>query len=384
MLDLQHGILLVTGDQTHQENYAEAFAADPRARIIAVTDEKDVSKRRRTLNERLARRFKVPYIADLDEALKRKDVHAVSICAPPERRGRIAVRCAQAGKHLYLDKSLVPRLEEADALVEAVKKSGVKTHMFTLTTQPWAIQAREVVQSGALGKLVALHADAFFAKGKTGTAKLGTPRKEEYPPARHQLQDAKREWDNVGVYPITLIHWLTGKKFHSIYGVTGNYFFREHQKRDVEDFGLLNGTLQGGLPVSICAGRFGWTTHPAGGFNRITLVGSERTIVVDANRPRLEVYTDAPPWSPPKRHAEDPMGFWSSTQKESGVKPKQTWVSAGDPPANDASVFLDVLEGKRPSEMSVTQAAHAAEVLLGTYLSAKTGEVVTLPLKRGS
>ena len=53
------------------------------------------------------------------------------------------------------------------------------------------------------------------------------------------MVEAKRELDNVGVYPITLVRWLTGKKFRTVYGVTGNYFFQEHQKHNVEDFGLL-------------------------------------------------------------------------------------------------------------------------------------------------
>jgi predicted dehydrogenase len=382
MARAKYGILLVTGDHTHQENYAAALAADERTRIVAVTDEADVSKQRRMLNERMARRFKVPYIADLNEALARKDVQVVSICTPPARRGRVGLRCAEAGKHLYLDKSLAPRIEQADALVAAVKKAGVKTQMFTLTTQPWAHQAREMVRRGSLGKLQAIHADAFFAKGQNGTAKLGTPRKEEFPPERHQLQDAKREWDNVGVYPITLIAWLTGRKFHSLYGVTGNYFFREHQKRDVEDFGLLNGTLEGGLPITICGGRFGWTTHPAGGVNRVMLVGTERTVIVDANRPRLEVYSDAPPWTPPRRHPEDPMGFWSSTQAESGVKPKTTWTSFQPPASSDASAFLDCLDAGKDGEVSVVEAAHATEVIVATYLSAHKREVVTLPLPR--
>ena len=65
------------------------------------------------------------------------------------------------------------------------------------------------------------------------------------------LADAKREWDNVGVYPVTLVRWLTGRPFRSVLGVTANYFFAEHQKRDVEDFGVLSGTLEGGLPVTI-------------------------------------------------------------------------------------------------------------------------------------
>src|SRR5262249_13217019 len=160
-------------------------------------------------NEQLAAALGVPYLPDLNQALARKDVQVVSICAPPERRGRIAVRCAEAGKHLYLDKSLAPRLAEVDAIVQAVRKAGVKSHMFTMTTQPWVGAAKRLVDSGRLGKLLAIHADAFFAKGKTGTARLG-PREEEYPPERHQLVEAKREFDNVGVYPLTLIRWLTG------------------------------------------------------------------------------------------------------------------------------------------------------------------------------
>ena len=382
MADPKYGVLLVAGSHTHQENYAAAFAADPRCRLVGVSDEKDVDRRRRQLNERLAKHLKIPHIADLAEALARKDVNLVSVCAPPDRRGRIAVRCAQAGKDLYLDKSLAPKLAEADALMAAVKKAGVKSHMFCFISAPWAIQAKRIVAAGQLGQLLAVHADAFFAKGKTGTAALGSPRQEEYPPERHQLVEAKREFDNIGVYPITLTTWLTGKKFQSVWGRTGNYFFQEHQKANVEDFGLLAGTLEGGLPVTIAAGRYGWTSHPAAGANRIMLVGSERTIVVDANRPRLEVYTDEPPWAPPPVNAEDPMAFWSSTQEEVGAKPKRTWAPAGPAPRSDAAYFLDRLDAGQDSEMSVVEAAHAAEVLLATYQSAATGEVVRLPMRR--
>src|SRR5262249_34502718 len=123
-----YGILLVSGRHTHQEDYAQAFAADPRCRLIAVTDEADVDPQRRAWNEQLAAGHGLPCVADLADALWRPDVDVASICAPPERRGRIALRCAAAGKHLYLDKSLTPRLAEADALLAAVQKAGVRSH----------------------------------------------------------------------------------------------------------------------------------------------------------------------------------------------------------------------------------------------------------------
>jgi predicted dehydrogenase len=382
MSEPKYGVLLVTGSHTHQENYAAAFAADQRCKLIAVTDEANIDPKRRALNERLARALGVPYVADLDKALEQKEVNVVSICAPPERRGRIIVRCAKAGKHLYLDKSLCPKLKEADAIVAAVRRAAVRSHMFSFITQPWAREAKKLLEANRLGKLQAIHADVFFAKGPLGTAKLGAPRKEEYPPERHQLIEAKRELDNVGVYPITLVRWLTGKKFRSVLGVTANYFFQEHQKHNVEDFGLLSATLEDGLPVTISAGRYGWTTHPAGGINRLTLVGSERTAVIDANRPRLEVYTDEPPWTPPNVNPADPMGFWSSTQEEVHVRPKRVWVPAAPAGPSDASYFLDCLDANRDSDINAAEAALATEVLLAAYRSAATGEVVTLPLPR--
>jgi len=382
MRDRPFGILCVTGDQTHQENYAAAFAADPRARIVAVSDERDVDRRRRELNERMAARLRVPYIADLDEALARADVEVCCICAPPERRGRIALRCAAARKHLYLDKSLVPSLREADALVEAVRAAGVRSHMFSMITQPWAAAARDLVATGRLGRLAGIHADFFFGKGRPGTAALGRRRKEEFPPRNHQLAGAKRELDNVGVYPITLARWLTGKRFQTVHAITGNYFFASYQKFDVEDFGLITARLQDGTPVTIAAGRFGWTSHPAGGVTRLVLAGSERTAVVDANRPRLEVYCDEPPWVPPEPDPEAPMTFWQSTADRSGARPKRTWVPALPAARSDASYFLDCLEQGRESELPVAEAAHAAEVLVAAYASAARAEVVTLPLPR--
>lgn len=376
----RYGILLVTGNHTHQENYAAAFAADKRCRIVAVTDEPNVDRRRRDLNERLAKVHNAPYIADLAKALARKDVDVVSVCAEPERRGRIAIQCARARKHLYLDKSLVPRLQEADDLVAAVKKAGVKSHMFSFISQPWARSAKSQLKS--LGRLRAIHAETFFAKGRPGTARLGSRRKEEYPPARHQLIEAKREFDNVGVYPITMIRWLTGQRFRTVLGLTANYFFQEHQKNNVEDFGLASCTLEDGVPVTIAGGRYGWTSHPAAGVNRLYLMGTERTLLVDMNSPRLEVYTDETPWTVPNVHPQDPMAFWSSTQDEVHARPKRTWLPFGPVAQSDAAYFLDRLDANQDSELNIAEAALATEVLLATYRSAATREVVNLPLAR--
>lgn len=378
----RYGVLLVTGSHTHQEAYAAAFAADRRCRLIALTDEANVDRRRRDLNERLAKTLGVPYVPDLDKALGNKEVNIVCNCAPPERRGRITVRCAQARKHLYLDKSLTPQLREADDVMTAVQKAAVKSHMFSSISQPWARAAKRLIDGKQLGTLLAIHADTFFAKGRIGAATLGQRRREEYPPQRHQLVEAKREMDNCGVYPISLLRWLTGRRYRSIYCVTGNYFFQEHQKHNVEDFGIISATMDDGLPVTIGSGRYGWTSHPALGTNRVVLVGSEQTLVVDANRPRLQVFTDDTPWTPPNTHKEDPMGFWRSTMQEVHLRPKTAWAFFDASAQTDAAYFLDRLDANRDSEINAAEAALSTEVLVAAYRSASTREVVTLPLAR--
>jgi predicted dehydrogenase len=372
-----YGVLLVSGAQTHQELYAPAFAADPRSRLVAVTDETDVSARRRDLNECFGRSLGLPYLPDLAGAVARNDVQIVSICAPPERRARIAIRCAEAGKHLYLDKPLAPTQADADAVVAAVRRAGVRSQMFTFVTTPWARRAKRLLRENGCGRLLAVHADTFFAKGHAGTATVRR-RREEYPPTRHQLTDAKRELDNIGVYPVALLHWLTGQSFRSVLGLTGNYFFAEHQRHDVEDFGFLAGRLEDGTPVTVACGRCGWHSHPAGGVNRVVLVGTERTVIVDANRPRLEMYTDEPPWTAPPAHPEDPMAFWQSTQEEVGARPKRTWLPIAPPGPEDVASFLDALDAGRDGEVNAGDAARVTKVLLAGYRSAASGDVVRL------
>jgi predicted dehydrogenase len=381
--DARYGILLVTGGRTHQENYAAAFAADPRCRLVGLSDESNVPAVRRELNERLARELGIAYLPDIDAALRRRDVHVVSICAEPERRARIAIAAARAGKHLYLDKSLCPRLSDADAIVAAVRQAGVRSHMFSSIPQSWARRAKALLESDTLGELRAIHADAFFAKGKAGTATPGRRREPDAPaPESFQSIQAKRELDNVGVYPISLVRWLAAREYRTVFAVTGNYFFAEYQRHHVEDFAVLAATLDGDIHVTISAGRVGWTSHPAAGVNRVVLVGSKGMAVADQNAPRVEVACDETPWVPPPVNPNDPMGFWKSTQDEVHTQPKRTWLPLGSAGPSDAGYFLDRLDQDLDSEITAADAAVATEVILAAYRSAATGALVRLPLPR--
>ncbi len=377
-----YGVLLVAGEHTHQPGYAEAFLADGRGKLIGVADEADVSPARQQLNQRFAEHWGIPVLPRLDEALRRDDVHIVSVCAEPYRRGRIIAAAARAGKHLYLDKPLAATLEDVAAIVDAVRETGVVAHMFSQVHFDPAQRARALVESGQLGELVAVHCDLCFAKGHGGTADLSQPRRETAVPTRFELPDAKRELTNVGVYAVTLLLWLLGRDVRRVHATTSNFFFAEHQTRDMEDFGQMLLELEGGLTATVTAGRAGWRSHPSGGIHRVCLVGTQGSVTIDAHRPRVEVWADIEPWQAPPRDPEDPLGMWFA-RPDSPYLPreKNSWVL---PTAanwrTDVAHFLDCVEHGRASEVPLEIAAYSTEILLAGYRSAATGQPVELPL----
>jgi predicted dehydrogenase len=367
--------------------YAAAFAAHPLCHLVAVADEPDIPEMRAELNRELASEHGIPYIPDLGQALARPDVQIVSATPDVERRGRVAVRCLSAGKHLYLDKPLAGSLEEADAIVAAADSSGLRTHMYSFNQAGWAQEAKRAVSEGRIGELKAVHAEVLFAKGKAGTVPKGTVRQEKESVERFTFVEAKREMFDIGYYSVALIHWLSGRETKSVSCITGNYVHAEHARVDVEDFGALALTLDGGITATALGGRIGWSSHPKGGPQRVVLIGSERTLTFDAWSPRIEVYNDEPDFTPPPVDPLDPMGMWAATSPEFSPPPKRRWAGLEEDraiAAKDVAAFVDCIEQGRESELNAGFAAKVVEVILAGYRSAARGEPVTLPLPRGA
>ena len=378
-----YGLLLVSGDHTHQPGYAESLVADKRCKLIGLTDETEVTPRRRRLNWQMAKRLEIPFLPDLQAALRRDDVHIVSICAEPIRRGKIIVQAVEAKKHVYLDKPLAASLSDVDAILATTRNNGVVANMWSLVRSDMAMRMREVVQSGQLGDLIAFHADLCFAKGLGGMAQLDKPRIETPIPKRYELVDSKRELSNVGVYPLVTLLWLTGKRVRRVCATTGNYFFKEHQANDMEDFGQMLLELDDGMIASISAGRTGWRSYPSYGMDRVHLIGTKAAVTFDAHSPRVNVWADVEPWMAPEHDSEDPMGMWGGPKDARfEPKPKLDWITASDAGSSDAKYFLDCVEQGRQSDVYVDLAGQTTEILLAAYRSATTGKAVMVPLPR--
>ncbi len=62
---------------------------------------------------------------DFDELLSTEDVDAVDICTPPWTHAELAIKAAEAGKHILCEKPIAPSLEDADEMIAAAAAAGV-------------------------------------------------------------------------------------------------------------------------------------------------------------------------------------------------------------------------------------------------------------------
>lgn len=104
--------------------------------------------------KRRADRLGVPdALTDLDAALDRPDVHAVTIATPPSTHAEIAIAAARAGKHVLCEKPFAMSAAEAEAMLEAATTAGV-THLVAHEFR-WAVDRATVgraITSGAIGE----------------------------------------------------------------------------------------------------------------------------------------------------------------------------------------------------------------------------------------
>jgi predicted dehydrogenase len=98
---------------------------------------------------------KAQVIKEWEKAVTSKDVDAVFIATPDFWHAPMAIRAAQAGKHVYVEKALCRTLAEAKGIRKAVRDNKVVLQLgHHQNSDPYFMKAREIYRSGQLGKTV--------------------------------------------------------------------------------------------------------------------------------------------------------------------------------------------------------------------------------------
>jgi predicted dehydrogenase len=131
-----------------REIHAASLAEHENAELVGVWG-RDLAKAKA-----LGAQFEVQGYDDLDALLAQVD--AVSLSLPPDVQVPLAIRAAEAGKHLLLEKPIALTVEDADRLVAAVGDNNVAsvvffTFRFQEATATWLAQAARTKLAGGAG-----------------------------------------------------------------------------------------------------------------------------------------------------------------------------------------------------------------------------------------
>ena len=281
---------------------ARAVEAHPRFQLVAVCDDADVPAWVHERHEMFAEEFDLPCVRDLDEAIVRFQPDLAVISSEAERHCALAVRAAERGLHVIVDKPLSTSLAECDRLVQAVGAAGVRCLVWNRNHLPALQQAREAVQSGRLGQLKTLHCDFYFSKD-AGPPK-GSRTADDPPINWLERQIAAHadgsdggvgvapmgELEVEGIYPLAYLRMLTGQTVRRVFARTTSHFHQAHVDNDVDDLATVTLEMDNDVVGSLCIGRIGASSHPDIGEIKLHLMGTKGSMVINESRPEVAIY----------------------------------------------------------------------------------------------
>jgi predicted dehydrogenase len=143
------------GSNGHQLK-AEKLAGSSQARLVAVA-----AVRQSALAESVRR------YTTLDELIADPDVQLISLCSPRRAdQARDAIRCLEAGKHVYAEKPSALTEGELDQILAAAERAGKEFHEMAGTAfAPNYAAMRRLVHAGAVGEVIQVFVQKSYRYG---------------------------------------------------------------------------------------------------------------------------------------------------------------------------------------------------------------------------
>jgi len=153
-----------------------------------------------------AREFDIPTAyGSYEQLLQDAAVDAIYVPLPNGLHAAWCIRAIEAGKHVLCEKPLAPTAADVRAMFDAARRHSVTlVEGFPYRSQPQTLKLKELADSGAVGRLVSIHAAFGFT--------LTDPGNIRFDPGLGggSLMD-------VGTYPVSLVRLLSGERPTRVY-----------------------------------------------------------------------------------------------------------------------------------------------------------------------
>lgn len=332
------------------KTHALSLAEIPEAGFVACCDGD------RSRAQAMADQYGVPLVYDdANEMLTSGTVDAVLICTPHPSHAPLVVAAAEAGVHVLCEKPLTISIAEADRMVAAADKAGIKFGgIFQRRFWPGAQRIRKAIDDGKLGKLT------------LGECSVRIWRPREYfaadPWRGKWATEGGGALMNQAVHAIDHFQWFMGPAVE----VVGRYATLKHGDYiDVEDTAVATVVFANGALGTIQAAT---TFNPNFGF-RVAVHGDSGATVsvwekLEGQQGVNDVWTIA--------GEEEQRASWELEDENQPGFPRFHTLQIQD--------FLQaVLEDREPA-VTGAESRKSLEIILAIYESSRTGQPVRLPM----
>ena len=302
-----------------------------------------------------AEKHKIPkYFTELDEMLALEEIDMVIIGAPNHVHCEITLKAAKAGKHVVVEKPFCLNLKEADLMIDACKKAGVKLmYAEELCFTPKYVRLKGLLDEGALGKPVLLKQSE----------------KHDGPHAPH-FWDVERSGGGVtmdmGCHAFQFFRWLNGNNpVKSVYAQMSTTVHTDKTRGD--DNGIIILEFENGVTAMA---EESWT-KPGGMDDRAEIHGTEGVAYADVLQGNsIQTYSNKGVGYAVEK-AGNTVG-WSYTMYE------ENW-NYGFP--QEMEHFVDCVRHDKEPLVTGEDGRAVMEIIFAAYESAGTGKKVELPFR---
>ncbi|HET9150616.1 MAG TPA: Gfo/Idh/MocA family oxidoreductase [Gemmatimonadales bacterium] len=287
----------------------------------------------------------------LDALLAGCDADAVVLATPSGLHSAQAIRCAAAGRHVVTEKPMATRWQDGKRMVEACDRAGVRLFVVKQNRRNATLQlVRRAVQAQRFGRIFMVNVNVFWS------------RPQEYydsAPWRGTWEFDGGAFMNQASHYVDLLDWLIGP-VESVQAYTAT--LARHIQ--VEDTGVVSIRWRTGALGSM---NVTMLTYPRNLEGSITIIGERGTVKVGG-----VAVNRIDHWEFADRQPED--------EQVARANYETTSVYGFGHPAYYENV-IRTLRGEALPETDGREGLNSLEILIATYLSARDGKRVALPLE---
>ena len=143
----------------HPRGYMPLFENCPKTEVVAAFDKDEV------LLNSFCKDFGIEGYTDLDKLLDSEKINIAAVFLPHCDCADAAIRCADKGIHLLVEKPIARTVDEVRVVAEAVKRNNVKiTTGYCWRYHPVIKAMKDCIEQGLIGSIVTV--EARLAAGK--------------------------------------------------------------------------------------------------------------------------------------------------------------------------------------------------------------------------